>query len=139
MILSLTRRTFTDISTIGDLAINGDFFSYTLEDVVREIENQPVDRWKIAGKTAIPKGLYELTLDYSTRFDRIMPHILNVQGFSGVRIHNGSYAKDTEGCPLVGFKKGIDFIGDSKKAFNALMEKLLLAYSDGEKMTIQIQ
>jgi hypothetical protein len=138
MILSITRRTFTDISTIGDLAINGDFFSYTLEDVVREVENQPVDRWKIPGKTAIPKGLYELTLDYSTRFDRIMPHILNVQGFSGVRIHNGSYAKDTEGCILVGFKKGADFIGESKKAFSALMEKLI-AYGNVEKMTIEVK
>lgn len=84
-----------------------DKFLYTLEDVVREQRYQDgtlVDpaKWKIAGQTAIPAGTYAVVLDYSTRFGRIMPHILGVPGFDGIRIHGGNTAADTEGCILVG-------------------------------------
>ena len=46
MRLVLLRNVFTDKSTIGDLLIDGNFFCYTLEDVVR-LPNQ-----KIYGKNS---------------------------------------------------------------------------------------
>ncbi len=36
MNLLLLRNVFTDKSTIGDLLVDGNFFCYTLEDVVRK-------------------------------------------------------------------------------------------------------
>lgn len=127
MKLKIVRDTFTDKSTIGSLYIDDVFVCYTLEDVVRE------DGVKIYGETAIPEGIYSVTLSWSNRFKKVLPLIYNqpdlsVQSggvrFDGIRIHNGNTDKDTHGCPLVGFTKSKDFIGNSRKAFGRVMELL---------------
>lgn len=92
MRLVLLRNVFTDKSTIGDLLIDGNFFCYTLEDVVR-LPNQ-----KIYGKTAISTGKYEVVLSMSNRFKKLLPELLNVPNFTGVRMHGGNTSEDTEGC-----------------------------------------
>jgi hypothetical protein len=55
----------------------------------------------VYGQTAIPSGRYRLILSRSNKFKRIMPEILNIPGFTGVRMHGGNTAKDTEGCIIV--------------------------------------
>jgi hypothetical protein len=84
MQLKLQRETLTDDSTIGKLYINGTFHCYTLEDKVREV--------KIPHVTAIPQGKYEVILNFSNRFQQIMPLLLNVPNYEGVRIHWGNFA-----------------------------------------------
>ncbi len=138
MNLKIIRKDKTEISTIGDLLINDNFFCYTLEDCEREIIGVPVSQWKVLGKTAIPRGIYDIELDFSERFQRILPHIMYVPGFSGVRIHPGNVSAQTEGCILVGMTKAIDFIGESKKAFGLLMEQFLIAHSNTEKIKIEV-
>jgi Steigviridae/Suoliviridae L,D-carboxypeptidase/transpeptidase len=123
MKLTLVRRIFTDTSTIGELAIEGEPECLTLEDPVR-------DR-KIKGKTAIPAGTYGLVVALSPRFRRRMPRLENVPGFEGILIHWGNTAADTEGCILVGQSKAKDFVGGSKAAFNALFKKLEAAAKTG--------
>lgn len=92
--------------TIGKMYIDGVFFCNTLEDTDRGLMQGmsvgEIMNAKIAGKTAIPVGSYKLVRTFSPRFKKMMPQILNVKGFAGVRIHAGNTAKDTEGCPLVG-------------------------------------
>jgi hypothetical protein len=95
--LRLTRKEFTDRSTIGELHVNGVFECFTLEDTVRPV--------KIKGETAIPEGRYEVVVNFSERFQRPLPLLLNVPNFEGVRIHPGNTDKDTEGCILVGWTK----------------------------------
>lgn len=112
MNLILQRNTFTDKSTIGELLVDDDFFCYTLEDVVRPT--------KINGETAIPFGQYEVIVNFSNRFQRRMPLLLDVPYFTGIRIHPGNDKDNTEGCILVGESKEKDWIGDSRNAFNAL-------------------
>ena len=129
MKLDLIRKWFTEESTIGELFIDGAFFCYTLEDKVREE--------KIYGKTAIPYGTYEVIATYSPRFKRTLPILKNVPNFEGVRIHSGNTAKDTEGCILVGFTKGKNFIGNSKSAFIQFMPKLQAGLKTG-KVFIEI-
>lgn len=80
---------------------------FTLEDAVREQPGMEVSRWKLAAMTAIPTGRYRVIIDFSHRFNKDMPHILNVSGFDGVRIHSGNSPADTEGCLLVGYSASI--------------------------------
>lgn len=112
--------------TIGRLRIDdpdSPFSVFTLEDTVR------APGVKIPGKTAIPAGIYTVVLDFSPRFGKNLPHILDVPGFDGVRIHPGNTDADTEGCILVGLDwKGGDFIGRSREAFEALCDRLTFPF-----------
>lgn len=94
------RRTFKGPDyTIGKLYVDGHYLCDTLEDTVRPAGT------KIAGKTAIPAGTYRVKKTMSPRFKKILPEILDVPGFAGVRIHAGNSAADTEGCLLIGLNK----------------------------------
>lgn len=114
--LKLKRQPSSSKSTTGELFINGEFFCYTLEDVEREE--------KIYGETAIPRGTYKIVLSYSSKFKRVLPMLLDVPDFSGIRIHRGVHAGHTEGCILVGFSKGVNEIYHSKVAEEKLVETL---------------
>jgi hypothetical protein len=129
MNLKLVRRTLTEQSTIGTLSINGVFECFTLEDRVRPV--------KIHGATAIPAGIYEITITFSDRFQKPLPLLLNVPNFAGIRIHPGNTAADTEGCILVGRTERKDFIGNSRVAFRALFTKLEAALRK-EKVFIEV-
>lgn len=103
--LLIIRDTHTLKSTVGKLFINGEFFCYTLEDVVRG------EGIKIYGDTAIPAGEYKVKLSMSSRFQRLMPMVFTEDneyevikggiGFKGIRMHGGNTHKDTHGCVLV--------------------------------------
>lgn len=116
MQLTLNRFDITDNCTIGKILIDGKFFCYTLEDRVRES--------KIPGITAIPRGNYRVIKSYSNRFKRDMLQLVDVPGFSGIRIHAGNTAKDTEGCILVGLTAGDETIYRSREALRLLEEML---------------
>jgi hypothetical protein len=116
MKIHLKRLHRTGKSTIGELTIDGKFECYTLEDIEREV--------KIKAETAIPKGTYKVIINQSNRFKRLMPLLLNVSNFEGVRIHAGNTNHDTEGCILVGRTRGVDFIGQSRKAYDSLFKKM---------------
>jgi len=126
MELKVNRTDFTPKSTIGDLLIDDQWECHTLEDAVRG------PGIKIPGQTAISQGRYEIIIDRSMRFKRMMPHILNVPMFEGIRIHAGNIAENTEGCLLLGQTKAVDFIGRSVAAFNAFFPKLQEGLKDGK-------
>lgn len=121
MDLTLIRESSSTQSTMGKLMVDGVFECYTLEDVVRAT--------KIAGETAIPAGTYKVIIDMSNRFKRLLPLVVDVPGFAGIRIHPGNTAKDTEGCILVGTSRSKDFVGNSRVAFDALFKKMQAAKS----------
>ena len=133
MRLTLKRTTFTKESTIGELSVNGVFECYVLEDVVRS--GPPAKVW---GKTAIPAGTYGVIVNMSNRFRRLMPLLLKVPGYEGVRIHSGNTAADTEGCLLLGLDKKTDFVGRSRDAYSRFMPRLQEALKAGQKVTITI-
>lgn len=128
MKLTLKRQKSTLKATLGELYIDDVFQCYTLEDVVRKV--------KVQDKTAIPFGTYEVIINYSKRFKRMMPLLLNVPNFAGVRIHSGNTAEDTEGCILVGKKFSIDKVLDSRAAYSDLFKKMSAAKS---KILIEIK
>ena len=120
MNLELKRLKFGEDYTIGRLSLDGRFLCYTLEDKVREVIGEPVASWKKQNETAIPVGVYPVIITMSTRFKVRLPLLMDVPGFSGVRIHTGNSSKDTEGCILVGstWDGNSGWIGSSKVAFS---------------------
>ena len=126
--LILRRSIKTTKSTMGQLyRVSGDSEIYMcdiLEDVVRNPMKTLINKFiKVFGKTAIPYGRYEIIRTPSNRFKdkngkpRILPELLNVPLYSGVRIHSGNKAEDTEGCLLPGMRYGSDYVVNSRDKF----------------------
>lgn len=118
--LLLSRDELNPDFTLGALYHGDQLLCYTVEDAVREVEGAPVAQWKIPGKTAIPRGRYKVIVDFSNRFQKMMPHILDVPGFTGVRIHSGNTAEDTEGCIIVGIVRTHNGVHTCKPAMNII-------------------
>lgn len=130
MNLTLIRKYPAPDCIIGELFIEGVFECYSLEDIERPV--------KVAGVTAIPRGHYEMVITYSERFKRLLPLLLNVPNFDGVRIHTGNTSAHTEGCILVGKSKTENQVLQSKVAFDELFPKLQAAAAK-EKIFIEIK
>ena len=118
--------------TIGRLSIDGKYFCDTLEDTVRK------PGVKIPGKTALPAGKYKIELTESLRFKKLMPRLKDVPGFTGVLIHPGNTAQDTEGCILVGKNRVKGKVLDSRETFQKLFKILIVAVRGGENLEIEI-
>lgn len=131
MRLHLERLDLQPGWTIGRLLVDEHFECFTLEDAVR-------DGPKIPGQTAIPFGHYPIAITWSPRFRRDLPLLEYVRGFTGVRIHPGNVAADTDGCILVGVERGPGALRRSREAFDALFPKLLAAQKAAEPITIDI-
>ena len=126
MKLTLKRIFLGKSYTIGKLYIDGEYFSDTLEDAVRDE--------KVYGETAIPRGTYKVTITLSPRFRRWLPLLHDVPNFEGVRIHRGNTPEDTHGCILVGQNKIKGQVVNSAYTEIELMKRL-----KGEKdITIEI-
>jgi len=138
--------------TISRFYVSGRRFNEVLEDTDRGLDqSMPVgmiNQIKVYGKTAIPRGTYKVILSVSPKFkDRSWakkwggrtPEILNVKGFSGVRIHPGNTAEDSLGCLIVGENKKVGKVINSTKCFDALMKVLVPAFESGEEITLEIK
>ena len=135
MELRVQRIAKRESYTIGRLYIDGERFCDTLEDKVRDLSKEE----KVKGQTAIPTGRYRVYLTYSPRFKRILPLLVDVPHFTGVRIHRGNTAKDTEGCILVGFNREIGKVLDSAATEQRLMAVLQNAVNKGEQIYITVE
>lgn len=124
--MTLQRLDADRYRTHGRLLVERDDFCVTLEDGPAKLGGE--------GKGCIPAGRYRLDLTVSPRAQRgglwtpwddfMLPLVVNVPGFEGVRIHAGNRASDTEGCILVGRTRTVDAITDSRRALIALKELL---------------
>lgn len=129
----LERHSKMSEYTIGKLIIDGKYFCDTLEDVVR---NQDI---KVHGKTAIPFGRYKIIMNMSNRFKKIMPLLLNVPNFEGVRIHAGNFAENTEGCVLCGKNTAKGQLTNSKLWTSMVYSKINEYIDNGFEVYITIK
>lgn len=115
--------------TVSRLLIDGEYFCDVLEDTVREGP-------KVWGETAIPAGTYKMRLTKSARFGIVLPEILDVPNFTGIRIHGGTTAEDSHGCLLVGINEVKGKVLKSQITLAKLM--MVLTNSGESEFTIQI-
>lgn len=147
MKLLLKRREQGKESTLGILSVDGIFNCFVLEDTDRglgaKMPLSTINGLKVFGKTAIPTGRYRVEITYSQRFKRILPVLIGVPGFSGIRIHSGNWAKDTDGCLLPGrsWKKpsGDYMVTESRKAAGDLQNDIAATILLGEEVWITIE
>ena len=139
--------------SVGRFFVNGAFLFNSLEPKDRDLASfmsvDYIKTVKTAGKTAIPLGTYEVRLTKSTKFKNrtwakkyggLVPEILGVPGFSGVRIHPGNDVSSTDGCPLTGKNTAVGKLTSSTTCYYQLMDSYLLpAHVSGERMDITIK
>ena len=102
MEILVDRKWKRETYTIGNMYIDGKWFSNTLEDKDRNLEDsmslEQIKQLKKPNITAIPRGRYEVTLNViSPKFSKYpfyksinegkVPRLLNVKGFDGILIH----------------------------------------------------
>jgi len=142
MKLVLQRQPSCAEATVGRLTLRGgEFICYTLEDQIREVPGQPVEQWKVEGKTAIPAGTYRVTLEYSPRFGVDTPTLHGVEGYRYIRMHAGNEHEDTDGCILLGLQATDHSLigGTSKPAVRLVKQMMLEAAERGEEIFIEIR
>ncbi len=130
--LAIVRQHSRNSFTPGEMLWDGEHACYTVEDEIREIPGVPVAQWKVPGKTAIQEGRYRVIIDFSNRFQKPMPHVLDVSGFEGIRLHTGNTAADVEGCAALGRTLTSTGVGESRLAFDAFFPRLEEALLAGE-------
>ena len=142
MEIQVNRIARKDGYTIGRMSLNGVYFCDTLEDTDRGLKDtmqvNEILAKKRKGITAIPTGKYDVILTFSPRFKRVLPLLLSVKGYEGVRIHAGNTNKDTEGCLLVGENKAKGQVLNSRATLEKLMSVLLECEKRKEKISITI-
>lgn len=143
MEIKIDRAWKRDGYTISRIYVNGKLFGCnTLEDTDRGLRQdmilEDIKRIKVYGETAIPSGSYECVYTYSTRFKKMLPLLLDVPGFDGIRIHSGNSAKDTLGCILVGKNDKKGWISNSRFWTDKLIQSMKVAWDKKEKVTIEV-
>lgn len=140
--------------TIGRLYVDGVRFCDTLEDPDRGLTSdmgvEEISEKKVHGDTAIPAGLYEVSMGFvspkfATRswawpYGGIVPRLLDVPGFDGILIHPGNTQADTMGCILPGRNNVKGRVNESTITYLRLMDNYLMpAHLRGEQITISIR
>ena len=120
--------------TVGRLYVDGKLYCNTLEDVVRDLDKEA----KVPGKTAIPAGTYKVIFNWSPKFGRNLPRLLNVPHFDGILIHPGNTADDSAGCILVGKNTEVGRLTESRYTSDKLNVLIEDAQRHGEEIIIEI-
>jgi hypothetical protein len=153
MKLLLDRKWKKETYTIGAVYIDGVRFSESIEDKDRGLSDKmtelEIKNKKVYGKTAIPTGTYEVKLTYSAKFASKawgkkyggkVPQIMNVKGFSGIRIHPLNTAEQSLGCPGFGRNLEKGKILQATEYYYKLMDNYILpAIKREEKIIIEIK
>lgn len=117
MNLTINRHTTTPTSTLGDLYIDGEFFCRTLERPEECLSDAKAP-------FCIPLGKYGASITWFPHMKTNAPLLSGTEPRTGIFMHIGNYPKDSEGCILVGLSQSKDFVGNSRDAFERLMDKL---------------
>jgi len=136
MKLLVQRKVFNKTNCIGELFLDGEWFCYILEDILRGTGE------KVMHETAIPAGNYFVKVTMSGTFKKRMPLVYNTvdfkvsangKEFSGIRFHNGTNERHSSGCLLTGSNT------DNKMIWGKVGDKLTALLDNGEIHNLTIQ
>lgn len=107
MEVRVVRFLFDNKYTMSRVYVDGEFFCFGLEpydaSITTETPIETISELKTKyDKIAIPIGTYNLIYNWSNKYKKKLPLILDTPGFRGVRIHSGNKVEDTLACLLVG-------------------------------------
>ena len=117
--LLIVRNTFSEVSTIGNLYLNGEWLCDTLENPY--LDNQ-------RNISCIPTGKYSVrlrTARESATKDYVHLLVKDVPNRDLILFHIGNTAKDTRGCVLVGIGTEQDLVKNSRLAMELLMKEIV--------------
>ncbi|CDB10966.1 putative uncharacterized protein [Bacteroides sp. CAG:633] len=127
--------------TVGRLYVDDRLFCNTLEDRIVDKNKNGVfdgDEKKVYSESAIPYGTYKIIYNWSPKFGRNLPRLLNVPHFEGILIHPGNTAADSAGCILVGKNTEVGRLTNSRYISDELNKLIDEAQQKGEPITIEI-
>ncbi|MBU1247410.1 MAG: hypothetical protein KKB70_01825 [Proteobacteria bacterium] len=124
--LAINRKVEAKTYTQGELWLGEERFCFVLE---RPRFDPDTGEENARCTTCFKAGRYKLRLTWSARFNRLLPILEGVPGRDAIRIHAGNKVTHSEGCPLVGERKGVldgeIAVLDSRAAEARLVEKLV--------------
>jgi len=156
LIVNLHRNKYRSAAgyTVGEFVLDEcGYLCDSLEDEDRGLDQDmpitQIERVKIYGQTAIPKGSYLVDMDtvspkfknrtWAKRYGGKVPRLMNVPGFDGVLIHPFNTPEESLGCIAPGMYAGPGQIKESCKAFYDLMDYYLIpAHKRGEQIWLTI-
>lgn len=98
-IIELYRRKQNNIQTIGTCVV-----LINSVPVFNSVSLEPGWNNNTVGKSCVPKDMYEVVLEWSEKYERLLWEIKGVPNRSEAKFHSLNYYFDSEGCPGLGFK-----------------------------------
>ncbi len=128
--------------TISRLYIDGERICDALEDTDRGLRQsmglEQLKKLKVYSRTAIPTGRYRVIMSHSPKFGKVLPEVLDVPAFSGIRIHSGNTPADTSGCVLPGLNQRKGQVLYSTKYTRIVIAKIEAAIAGGEAVWLVV-
>ena len=133
----------TPNSTLCKMLIDGEYFSFVIEDGYRAIKEKH--------NTRIPDGTYEVVKRTHGKFferykklykHKFVPEVVGVPGFFDILFHGGNRISDTSGCTMPNRWAGFDslnqvFVGkDSLVAYCELYARIDATFAAGAKVFV---
>ena len=155
MKIKVQRKARKATYTVGKVYIDGTPFCDSLEDTDRgatqDMTFTPTGSangyWttkdggiidKVYGKTAIPTGVYDACSFYWSKFRCYVVMLLRVPGFTGILLHNGMTADNSEGCILLGKNNIVGRLDGNRIYMDAIVARVMAAEHRGEKIEVEV-
>ena len=151
--LLIERYDYGKDYTEGRIYVDGMYFGESMEPFCRHLSNSmlldEIKKKKVAGKTAIPTGRYNVTLAYSAKFKNraygkryngMFPLLNDIPGFKGVLLHPLNRGTESSGCIGVGeyYKPGL--IARATQGHYDLMDYYILpAINRGQEVYVTVK
>lgn len=143
MHILIERKWKKETYTIGNCYIDGVFFSNSLEDCDRGLDQHmalsQLKKLKKYGITAIPTGTYDVKSYFWPKYRKHYPLLIDVPAYTGIMIHGMNNASQSLGCIGLGENKAKGQVLNSEKYIRKITTMVQDAEKRGEKVTITIK